>query len=75
MLRRKRAAAHVGPEKQQAEHKRNRAEIINRQRGGGSGAQQLRGLLDEVESIPARLSSLRALHFWSIQFTCQSVPS
>ena len=39
----------------QAEHERNRAEIINRQRGDRRGAQQMRGLFDQIESAFALL--------------------
>ena len=35
----------------------------------------LRGLLDEVKGGFTPLSLVRSFHFWSTQFTCQSVPS
>ena len=58
MLVGKRAAAHVRPEEQPTKHKRNRAEIINRQRRDRRGAQQMHGLFDEVEPAFAFLPLL-----------------
>ena len=55
MLSGKRAAAHVRPKIKQSQHKRNRAQIINRQGGGRRGAQPVSGFFDQIEGHPALL--------------------
>ena len=62
MLIGKRAAAHVGPEVEKPQDKRNRSKVVSCQRRGGGATQQMRRFVDEIESAFAWLSTARAFH-------------
>ncbi len=51
------ATTHVRPEVEQAERKRNGAGIIGQEQAGGSRAQQVHGLLDQIERRASQLGN------------------
>jgi len=67
------AAAHVGPEKQHAQHKGKCADVITGQGGGRGGAQLVDGLFDQLEGRETVLAAVSGFHSRSHQLAFHTV--